>query len=131
MERQVARLAQLRARGKYQISHLRHGAAYWALSARAIDVILERHETDQHFRESFEFSAIPEEQYYHTILGESDYDARTAPFMFMDFSKDPRPFVYSTRTELLELQQRKQLFARKIRLDAPEVAQFLQELGRG
>jgi hypothetical protein len=131
MERQIARLAQLRTRGKVKLAKLHHGPAYWGLSAAAMDKLLERDRTDDHFRESFEFSSIPEEQYYHTILGEAGYATRAAPFVYMDFFKEPKPFIYRSRAELLALQEKPHLFARKIDFKAPEVAEFIQELARG
>jgi hypothetical protein len=132
MEQQIARLAQLRVRGKVKIPQLRYGAAYWGLSANAVSELLRRHETDLHFRESFEFSAIPEEMYYHTILGETDYGSRSALFLHMEWGKNPRPFVYRTRAELLALRvETHYLFARKIDFNAPEIADFIQDLGRG
>ncbi len=131
LERQVARLAQLRTRGKVKLARLHHGPAYWGLSAAAMDELLERHRSDDHLRESFEFSCIPEEQYYHTILGEAGYAPRAAPFFYVDFSKEPKPFVYRSRTELLALQEEPHLFARKIDFNVPEVADFIEELARG
>lgn len=131
MEIQVARLASLRARGKYKVSQLRHGEAYWGLSPGAIHQLLERHTTDNHFRESFEFSRIPEEQYYHTILAEAGCVSRTAPFMAMDFSKDPKPFVYRHRDELCEVRTHPHLFARKMALDAADMTAFITELAHG
>jgi Core-2/I-Branching enzyme len=131
LERQIARLAQLRTRGKVKLAKLHHGPAYWGLSASAMDQLLERDRTDDHLRESFEFSSIPEEQYYHTILGEAGYATRAAPFLYMDFSMEPKPFIYRSRAELLALQDEPHLFARKIDFKAPEVADFIQELARG
>jgi hypothetical protein len=128
LERQIARMAQLRARGKARVARLWYGYGYWALSAAAITTLLNRHQSDEHLRESFEFSAIPEEQYYHTILRESSHAMQTSPFMFMDFSGDPRPFVYRTRQELARLRKRPHLFARKIDFYSPEVAEFYREL---
>jgi hypothetical protein len=130
LERQVARLAQLRARGKAPLSRLWHGPCYWGLSATVLEELLARHRQDTWLRESFEFSSIPEEQYYHTILGESSRRFKKAPFMFMDFSRDPKPFVFRTRNELLALQAHPHLFARKVDIDSEEVSQFVAELAQ-
>jgi hypothetical protein len=130
LEKQIARLAQLRARGKARLRHLWHGPAYWALSARAIEELLTRHRYDTNLRESFEFSAIPEEQYYHTILGDSSRPIETAPFMLMDFSRDPRPFVFRTGDELAALQPHPHLFARTIDFHSESVIRFVEQLAR-
>jgi hypothetical protein len=126
LEKQIARLAQLRARGKTPLRRLWHGPPYWALSARAIEELLSRHRYDVNLRESFEFSAIPEEQYYHTILGNSPRPIATAPFMLMDFSRDP--FVFRTEDELVAGQQHPHLFAGKIDLRSESVIRFVEQL---
>jgi hypothetical protein len=130
LEQQLARLAQLRARGKTPLPRLWHGPPYWALSARAIEELLTRHRYDTRLRESFEFSAIPEEQYYHTILGESAWPIKTAPFMLMDFSRDPQPFVFRSEDELVALQPQPHLFARKIDFHSESVIRFVEGLTR-
>jgi hypothetical protein len=127
METQIMRLAQLRARGKAPLARVWSGPCYWALSAPAVEELLTRHRQDTWFRESFEFSAAPEEQYYHTILGESRR-RRRAPFILMDWSRNPRPFVFRTRDELLALQAYPHLFARKVDFDSEEVREFVAEL---
>jgi hypothetical protein len=128
LEEQVARLARLRARGKVPLRQLWHGSAYWALSPRAMEELLTRHRCDSDLRESFEFSSIPEEQYYHTILANSPRPLDTAPFMLTDFSRDPKPFVFRHAAELAALQPEPHLFARKIDFRSKSVVRFVHRL---
>jgi hypothetical protein len=128
MEVQVARLAKLRARGKAKLPGLWHGPAYWALTTAAVKELLTTHRRDVELRESFEFSAIPEEQYYHTILGNSPQCRGYMPFMLMDFTREPRPFVFCTAEELMDLQRHPHLFARKIDFHSESVMAFVEKL---
>jgi hypothetical protein len=128
MEIQIARLARLRARGKARLRGLWHGPAYWALSAGAVTAILREHRKNVRLRESFEFSAMPEEQYYHTILGNSRRQRKTAAFMLMDFTREQRPFVFTTGDQLAELQSCGQLFARKVDFRSRSVIEFVELL---
>jgi hypothetical protein len=130
MEVQIARLAKLRARGKALLPALWTGPAYWALSAGAIEELLAQHRNNEHLRQSFEFSAIPEEQYYHTILANSPRRRDKAPFMRMDFTREPRPFVYRTADELAELKEYPHLFARKVDFHSEAVVRFVEQLAR-
>ena len=95
-----------------------------------MEELLHHHREDAALRESFEFSSIPEEQYYHTILGESELRVETAPFIYMDFSRDPKPFVFRTRNELLALAGKPHLFARKIDFNSQEVSELVAELAQ-
>jgi hypothetical protein len=128
MEMQIARLAKLRVRGKARLRALWTGNAYWALSVGAIEELLSRHQKNKHLRESFEFSAIPEEQYYHTILANSRRRRGHASFMLMDFTRDPKPFVFRTADELAELQEFPYLFARKVDFHSESVVRFVEQL---
>jgi hypothetical protein len=128
MEVQIARLAKLRARGKAQLPGLWHGPAYWGLSAARVRALLAQHRRDKELRESFEFSAIPEEQYYHTILANAPNRPSNAPFMLMDFGRDPKPFVFRTAEELTDLRSYPYLFARKIDFHSQSVKQFVEQL---
>ncbi len=130
MEIQIARLAKLRARGKAKLPGLWTGPAYWALSAAAVREILAQHRRDRHLRESFEFSAIPEEQYYHTLLGNSPRRRENGSFMLMDFTRDPKPFVFRTARELKELQRHPHLFARKVDFHSKSVTRFVGRLAQ-
>ena len=124
----VARLEELRARGKLPIGRLYHGSTYWALTARAVDEILLHWERSPHMRESFEFSMIPEEQYFHTILGNAARRFTFRPFMYADFTQQPRPFVYHAMSELRALRSLPLPFARKAALGSAEATGFVQML---
>jgi hypothetical protein len=98
--RKLNRMQSLMAMGKLNLRRLCHGSGYWALSSVAISTVLETHFTSDHLRSSFEFSAIPEEQYFHTILGNAGMARRRRPFMKADFTRPPHPYVYRTAEEL-------------------------------
>ncbi len=125
----LGRLEALRRRGKYAIARMHHGSTWWALSRRAIDEILLQWTHNTHLRESFEFSMIPEEQYFQTILGNAARRFVFRPFMHADFNREPRPYVYRTAAELAELRTMPLLFARKGALESAEVTEFIARLG--
>lgn len=127
----IARMQALMEEGKAPLASLYHGGMWWALSAQAISVILERHRTARHFRESFEFSAIPDEQYFHTILGEAGLGQPAAPFMHADFDRIPKPYVFRTRAEIEAVRERsKCLFLRKADVGSAEVTEYVRALAQ-
>jgi tetratricopeptide (TPR) repeat protein len=125
-----ARLRALRARGKASVD-LCHGSTYWALSREAIMTLLERHAQDAHLRESFEFSSIPEEQYFHTILARALPGRQFAPCLYADFTRPPHPYVFATRAEILGRPQAgPEMFLRKTDMASGEIEAFVDELTR-
>jgi core-2/I-Branching enzyme len=124
----IGRLTALRERGKYPLKDLYHGPAYFALTAKAIMELLYVCHNNEHLTTSFEFSAIPEEQYFQTILGNSANNYVFRPCILMDMSGDPRPFIYHTASELQILSTRGVPFARKIAASVPQVADFVRRL---
>jgi hypothetical protein len=124
----LGRLEALRRRGKLALDRMHHGSTWWALSRRAIDEILLHWTHSTHLRESFEFSMIPEEQYFQTILGNAARRFTFRPFMHADFNREPRPYVYRTAAELAELRSMPLPFARKGALDSAEVTAFIERL---
>jgi hypothetical protein len=134
-ERDMLRLGRLRrlmSEGKRELPELFHGCGWWALSEDTVSTILERHHKDRRLRESFEFSAIPEEQYFHTIIGLSDMRRPRQHFMYVDWTRDSevRPYVFSGLEELKGVRDENPelLFVRKIDLYSAEVEAFIDEL---
>jgi tetratricopeptide (TPR) repeat protein len=124
----LERLRALRARGKASVD-LCHGSTYWALSREAIMAVLERHERDAHVRESFEFSSIPEEQYFHTILGGALPGRHFAPCLYADFSRPPHPYVFTTQADILSRPQAgAEMFLRKTDMGSAEIEGFVESL---
>ena len=77
---------------------------------------------------SFEFSAIPDEQYVQTLRGLSSLTRECRPFMHADFSRDPRPYVYRAAAELSALFGGPYRMARKVDINAPDIAAYMQAL---
>ena len=125
----LERLRRLRRRGKVLLPQLWQGCCHWALTQPAAEALVDRHEHDKTLRESFEFSMIPEEQYYHTILGQSGFlNQETPQCVYQDFSRAPAPFVYRRRSEFKALQAAPALFARKFDLASPDAQRFIRDL---
>jgi hypothetical protein len=125
----IARMQSLMAQGKASLQRLSHGSAYWALSSKAITAVLETHRHSEHLRESFEFSAMPDEQYFHTILGCAGLANKRRHFMRADFTRPPHPYVYRTAEELhAERRDSKCLFLRKVDLNKAEVSDYVSQL---
>ena len=124
---ELHRLEELRRLGKFPLAQLYHGPTWWALTRAAIDHIL-REWNNRHLRLSFEFSMIPEEQYFHTVLRGADCRFEFKPFMYTDFSREPKPYVYRTMRELTQLRSMPLPFARKAALDSEEATRFVEGL---
>ena len=128
------RMRLLMRQGKTKLPELYHGCGWWALCGETVDTILEHHNRDKRLRESFEFSAIPEEQYFHTILGLSKISRPRQLFMYVDWDRDSevKPYVFSRYDDLKEVKESNPelLFVRKIDLDSGEVGVFVDELLR-
>lgn len=107
------RLIALRRRGKKPRSVHYHGSQWMALTASSVDAILESWETDPWLRESFEFSEVPDEAYFHTILSEHGIP-EWRPLMYADWSVPSPPKMFKTLSELSTIDARGALFVRKI-----------------
>jgi hypothetical protein len=122
----------LEYRGKAKLDKLYHGSGWWALSHGTVATILDRYYSDLHLRESFEFSAIPEEQYFHTIIGLSNINRPRKYFMHVDWDKHPdiKPYIFSEFDELMEVKKNNPelLFVRKTDMESTEVRDFVWHL---
>ena len=120
------RLTQARAQGKAAVRTLYHGGTWWALTAQAIEKVLRSYREDGHLRQSFEFSAIPEEQYFHTILGEIP---NSLPMIFTEWNRDPAPYVYKTASEIKATDTLNRTFLRKVRYTDESIRDYVRDLG--
>ncbi|MEJ1933327.1 beta-1,6-N-acetylglucosaminyltransferase, partial [Nostoc sp. NIES-2111] len=123
--RALYRMDALRSVGKVPLSDLRHGGTWWALTKRATERFLTSYWTDARLRESFEFSAISEEQYPHTVLGDL---GATAPALFADWSRTPTPFVFRTAAEIATIDSKGATFLRKVQVGEPSIQDFVLSL---
>ncbi len=112
------RLPRLMERGKYPIT-LHSGSQWWIMPRRILSECLAQLSQNLHLRESFEFSAIPDELAFQTLVRAIvPADVKVPPSaMCYDFSKAPKPFVYSSLDELDPKLTTGKLFIRKVKHD--------------
>jgi hypothetical protein len=122
--RDLERLVQ---RGKKPIARLFQGSQWWGLPRDAVSHILSVVGEDEHLRESFRFSCVPDEHYFQTIIGmaQRPWRIRGTP-MYVDFSREPKPYVFRTVDEIAPARQSGQLFIRKVASD-PDLLAALAE----
>jgi hypothetical protein len=94
---------------------LYQGAQWWCLSKTASLYLLRMVDEDSHLKESFRFSAVPDELYFQTVIGNSGENWPIRPTqMYFDFSQNPKPFVYSNMEQLATPFSSDRLFVRKV-----------------
>ncbi len=123
----LKRLETLQQTGKATIDRMYGGGTWWSLTRAQIDKFLLHHRTNNHVRESFEFAAIPEEQYIHTILGPL---AGNRIFVHTDWSRDPRPYVFKSIEEITCVDAHGAPMLRKVALGIPGIEAFVRSLAR-
>ena len=112
--RELKLMEQLILRGKKPLENLYHGAQWWCLTAPAAQYVLETNDADAHLRDSFKYSLISDESYIQTIIGLSHrFQTRDTP-MYFDFSRNPKPYLYTTPEELVPAYKSDKLFVRKV-----------------
>ncbi len=124
LEQKLAEIAMLRWKGKKPID-VYYGSQFWALTANSIDLILDIVARDLHLRKSFEFSALPDEIMFQSILGNHLHKRRmdTGP-VYVDFSSGG-PRVIERVEDLPRDLQAPHAFIRKI---SPNDPAFLSNL---
>lgn len=111
----ILRLERLRKIGKYPFPAIWSGSQWWSLDRSSLQSVLYSLSNDHWIRESFEFSAVPDEMTFHTIyasLSHFEIRSHTGP-MHADFTKKPAPFIYSSIEDLFSVRKDK-LFFRKV-----------------
>ena len=121
----LKRLEALQQRGKAKLDRMFDGGSWWCLTRTQIDKFLKHYRTNVHVRESFEFSAIPEEQYVHTVLGPLP---ENRIFVHTDWSRDPRPYVFQSVDEINAMDAHGAPMLRKVALGVPEIEAFVRSL---
>lgn len=125
----LLRLEALRRRGKKPLQQLRHGAQWWGITRAAAASVLYSYDNDSWMRESFEFSEVPDESYLQTLVGPRLGEMPARPLMRVDWSREPRPYVFRSLDELRGLDPHGALFARKVAMPAEALARYLDGLG--
>jgi hypothetical protein len=111
----VMRLESLRRTGKYPFPAIWSGSQWWCFDRSTLESILDPLSSNTWIRESFEFSAVPDELVFHTLYANSNRFAirsLTGP-MHTDFTRDPAPYVYTSIEQSFPIREDK-LFIRKI-----------------
>lgn len=121
----LERMARLRERGKYPLRRVWCGSQWWSLSRTMLEPMLDELERNLWFRESLEFSAVPDEIAFQTMCANRlDLTERsfTCPVL-TDMTREPSPFVYHSLDQIPRDAPGK-LFIRKI---APASAKPIME----
>ena len=111
----LQRLDQLRRRGKYPLDRLWSGSQWWSFSRSMLGHMLADLHGNPWLRESFEFSAVPDEMVFHTLYARRmglKWRSVTGP-MHTDFSRDPAPFVFTAAEQIADVPDGR-LFVRKV-----------------
>jgi hypothetical protein len=107
-------VSELMAIGKKQID-IYYGSQWWCLTAETLDIITSKLESDYLLFKSFEYAAVPDEICIQSIVANfSDMERVRSGPVFSDWSKSPRPFVFSNITQLTPDTRQNFLFFRKV-----------------
>jgi hypothetical protein len=115
-----AQLGALRKRGKKPLQTIYHGSQWMALTSTSVERILASWECDHWLRGSFEFSEVPDESYFHTILSQNGVTA-WRPLVYSDWSVPSPPRVFRSPDELAGIDTGGALFARKADFDSGDL----------
>ena len=117
----LARLDARRRAGKVPIDKLHAGKQWWVLHRRHVAAMLEFHDTQVDFQDSFRFSAVPDEIYLQTmfrILFPSDPVAGNP--MYDDSTRVPNPYVFDRAEQYTAARESNRLFVRKVAEDGED-----------
>jgi len=130
MLQRLARLGSLRKRGKKPLAFYYHGSQWMGLTSTSVEKILASWGEDPWLRESFEFSEVPDEAYFHTIISEHGApEWRT--LVYADWSAETPPRVFKTLEELHKLDAHHALFVRKIDLQQGDLDLWMARILTG
>jgi hypothetical protein len=90
----LVRLENLRATGKVQIP-LYYGSQWWCLTNETARTILALNAEQDRLRQSFEFSAVPDEMYIQTLVSNHTKNKIAGGPVYVDWSREPKPYVFS------------------------------------
>jgi hypothetical protein len=96
----TAEIADLRRRGKKPIE-VHWGSQFWSLTAATVEFVEAAIAGDEHLARSFEFSAIPDELLFQSVIGNRQAGKRIegGP-VYADWYVDPGPRTYARMEEL-------------------------------
>lgn len=95
-EDSLIRMLNLKKNGKISLDDLRAGSQWWSMTAEIAKEIVDEIIENNLLRESFEFSAIPDEMMIQTLAYKflSDKNIRLNSLMYTDFSKNVKPYIF-------------------------------------
>jgi hypothetical protein len=108
-------------RGKKKLA-LAHGPQWWALTRATIERVMDTHRADEWRRASFRFSAVSDEHYIQSIIGETSRQK----FMLTERDGSVWPRVFRRPSEIDRGRAEGFLFLRKTDPDAPEMAELIR-----
>jgi len=121
----IYRLAILKRKGKQKIP-LYFGSQFWSLTTSTITKILEIIRSDDYLVQSFEFSALPDELMFQTIVGNYISSPRENGPVYADFSVSPGPRIFRNISDLQAIPEYTN-FIRKIDPNAGNLIEHLFE----
>jgi hypothetical protein len=108
------RLLARRRAGKVDLP-LYYGSQWWCLTADAARTVLSLHVNRTDLRESFEFSAVPDEMYIQTLVANfAKANGIVQGPVYVDWTKNPKPFVFSSFEQFAAAVSPDHLFVRKV-----------------
>jgi Core-2/I-Branching enzyme len=122
----LARLGALRKYGKKPINAVYYGSQWMALTGASVEKIMDSWSNNIWLRQSFEFSDVPDESYFQTILSQDQPEWRR--LMHVDWSGDRPPRVFKTLSEISTVNPQGALFLRKIDLTAADLDRWMERL---
>lgn len=90
----LARLQALRTRGKTRLP-LYYGSQWWCLRRQTAELVLRLHRERDDLRESFEFSAVPDEMYIQTMVANYGPGPLAGGPVYVDWTRQPKPYVFA------------------------------------
>lgn len=120
----LTRLEALRNKGKKPLVAYFHGSQWMGLTATAVDGILSSWSSDVWLRESFEFSEVPDESYFQTIMAQEVW----RPLMYVDWSTHLPPRVFKTIDEISTVDSQGAMFLRKVDLTPDDLDTWLAKI---
>lgn len=103
------------------------GSQWWCLPGRAIEYIREFVQAHPEFVEYYRQADIPDEMFFHTILGNSHFNVASGEnnITYMKWNGGPNPAVLTAR-DLEQTKDSRYLFARKFDMEtAPEILDWI------
>lgn len=122
----LLRLSALRQNGKKPVDTIYHGKQWMALAASSVERVIDSWKNDMWLRQSFEFSNVPDESYFHTILAQQECERRR--FMHVEWTGTPPPRVFKGIDEISSVAQGGALFVRKVDLSPDDLELWVDRL---